>query len=110
MTSLVLWVACGILTKKYVNPHIATCTFATMESDVDTLVDHLESGTQPRIEQWHPKLTPYRFLVISTTIGLGIAKAFAVGQNLTIVATYIEWITGVAVFSMLSLTYTSTRH
>jgi hypothetical protein len=66
----------------------------------DTLI---ESRT-PRIEKWHPKLTPYRFIVLSTTIGLGIAKAFAVGQNLTFVATYIEWITGVVVFSMLSPT------
>ena len=52
---------------------------------------------------WHPKVTPYRFLVLFTTIGLGTAKAYTVSRNLVLVSTPLEWVTGVIVFSLLSL-------
>jgi len=57
--------------------------------------------------RWQPKLTPYRFLVLLSTIGLGSAKAYAVSQNLNLVATSIEWVSGVLVFSMYVLLWHS---
>jgi hypothetical protein len=52
------------------------------------------------MQNWFPKLTPYRLLIISTTIGLGTAKAYATAKGLSYVATSIEWIASVVVFSM----------
>ena len=52
--------------------------------------------------RWHPKITVYRLLVISTTISLGSAKAVETFNGKLYVSTTIEWITGVAVFSLLS--------
>ena len=52
---------------------------------------------------WHPKVTPYRLLVLFTAIGLGTTKAYTVSRNLVLVATSVEWVTGVIIFSMLSL-------
>jgi len=51
---------------------------------------------------WHPKLTLYRILILSTTIGLGIVKAYATSQGLISASTTIEWVAGVALFSVLS--------
>jgi len=58
-------------------------------------------------DQWHPKLTPYRLLVLLTTVtvGLGTAKAYSVSRQSVSVATSIEWISGVVIFSMLSSKY-----
>jgi len=75
----------------------------TQSMELDTLSGHLEPQTHT---EWHPKLTPYRFLVLSTTIGLGSAKAYAVSRNIFWIATFVEWITGVVVFSVLSSTHT----
>ena len=50
--------------------------------------------------RWRPKLTPYRFLTLLTTVGLGGAKAYAVSKNLPFVATSIEWVASVIIFSM----------
>ena len=63
----------------------------------------MEIVESAQTRHWHPKVTPYRLLVIFTTIGLGTAKAYAVSRNLVFVATSIEWVTGVIVFSLLSL-------
>jgi len=52
--------------------------------------------------RWLPKPTPYRLLVISTTVGLGTAKAYSTAKGFSFFATSIEWITGVVVFSVLS--------
>jgi hypothetical protein len=52
--------------------------------------------------RWHPKITVYRLLVISTTISLGSAKAVETFYGKSYVSTTIEWIAGVAVFSLLS--------
>ncbi|KIM49831.1 hypothetical protein M413DRAFT_438947 [Hebeloma cylindrosporum] len=51
--------------------------------------------------RWHPKITVYRLLVISTTISLGSAKAVATFYDKEYVSTTIEWIAGVAVFTFL---------
>jgi hypothetical protein len=52
--------------------------------------------------RWHPKITVYRLLIISTTISLGSAKAAATFHGKSYVSITIEWIAGVAVFCMLS--------
>lgn len=59
----------------------------------------------PWTQKWRPKLTPYRSFVLFVTIGLGSSKAFATAQGLSLVATNIEWITGVLIFSVLSSTF-----
>ncbi|KIM49824.1 hypothetical protein M413DRAFT_438943 [Hebeloma cylindrosporum] len=51
--------------------------------------------------RWHPKITVYRLLVISTTISLGSAKAAATFNGKSYVSITIEWISGVAVFCSL---------
>jgi hypothetical protein len=51
---------------------------------------------------WHPKVTVYRLLFISTTIFLGSAKAAAEYNEKSYVSTTIEWIAGIAVFILLS--------
>ena len=56
-------------------------------------------------QKWRPELTPYRSFVLFLTIGLGSSKAFATAQGLSLVATNIEWITGVLIFSVLSSTF-----
>jgi hypothetical protein len=56
-----------------------------------------QAGTQ----QWRPKVTPYRSLVLLSTIVLGSGKAFATARGLSLVATNIEWITSVIIFSVL---------
>ena len=52
--------------------------------------------------RWHPKITLYRFLVISTTISLKSEKAVETFYGKSYVSTTIEWIAGVAVFTLLS--------
>ena len=63
----------------------------------------MEIVESAQTRHWHPKVTPYRFLVLFTTVGLGAAKAFAVSRNLVLVSTSLEWVTSVIVFSLLSL-------
>ena len=52
--------------------------------------------------RWHPNITPYRLLVVSTTIALGSAKAVETFYGKSYVSTTIEWVAGVAVFTLLS--------
>ena len=52
--------------------------------------------------RWHPKITVYRLLIISTTISLGSAKAIATFHGKSYISTTIEWVAGVAVFCLLS--------
>lgn len=47
---------------------------------------------------WHPKLTPYRLLVILSTVGLAVAKTATSYLNLTFASITLEWILGVVVF------------
>ncbi|KDR80015.1 hypothetical protein GALMADRAFT_222932 [Galerina marginata CBS 339.88] len=49
---------------------------------------------------WHPKVTPYRLLFLSTTIALGTAKAILTYQGKAMISTTLEWIAGV-VLSLL---------
>ena len=51
---------------------------------------------------WHPKIIPCHFLVISTTISFGSAKAVGTFYGKSYVSMTIEWIAGVAVFTLLS--------
>jgi p-aminobenzoyl-glutamate transporter AbgT len=51
---------------------------------------------------WHPNITVYRFLIISTTISLGSAKAIATLHGKSYISITIEWVAGVAVFCLLS--------
>ncbi|KAF9478428.1 hypothetical protein BDN70DRAFT_921893 [Pholiota conissans] len=52
---------------------------------------------------WHPKLTLYRLLVITATVGLGIAKAATSYLNFTYASITLEWILGVVVVLFLHL-------
>ena len=46
-------------------------------------------------QSWHPKITPYRLAVISTTLCLGTVKAVLTQQGRSIAPITIEWIMGV---------------
>ncbi|KDR71927.1 hypothetical protein GALMADRAFT_253721 [Galerina marginata CBS 339.88] len=51
---------------------------------------------------WHPKVTPYRLIVLSTTIGLGTAKAILAQEgSAQYVSTTFEWIGGTVIFLIL---------
>jgi len=55
----------------------------------------------PRMElhNWHPKLTPYRLTVITTTIGLGTFKSIAASSPIEPSSSVTaEWILGVVLF------------
>ncbi|KAJ3505941.1 hypothetical protein NMY22_g17410 [Coprinellus aureogranulatus] len=61
-----------------------------------------------RIRSWHPKITPYRLIVTSLTIGLGTAKAMtSTSDGGSSTSVTIEWITGIVV---LLLTFFLTRY
>ncbi|KAH9481040.1 hypothetical protein JR316_0005559 [Psilocybe cubensis] len=55
----------------------------------------------PILQRWHPKMTPYRLVVLLTTIGLGTAKAIMAHCGNSIVSTTLEWISGVLLFLIL---------
>ncbi|KDR80971.1 hypothetical protein GALMADRAFT_91662 [Galerina marginata CBS 339.88] len=59
-----------------------------------------EENLQPR---WHPKITIYRLLMLSTTLGFGTAKVITAYQQKSYVSTTIEWVSGVAVFLVFFL-------
>ncbi|KDQ50622.1 hypothetical protein JAAARDRAFT_186087 [Jaapia argillacea MUCL 33604] len=46
---------------------------------------------------WHPRLTGYRFLVISSTAGFGISKAVAAYRGESVASTTLEWTFSVVV-------------
>ncbi|KAF8148664.1 hypothetical protein B0H34DRAFT_811867 [Crassisporium funariophilum] len=52
---------------------------------------------------WHPKLTIYRILVITSTLGLAVAKSATSFLKLTSASITIEWILGVVFFLLLNL-------
>ena len=60
-----------------------------------------ELEVQTTTSSWHPKITPYRLLVLTTTIGLGSAKAIATFRNKSYVSTTIEWVAEIVVFIRL---------
>lgn len=51
-------------------------------------------GPHRRTQPWHPKLTPYRLAVLSTTFTLGTAKAIATQQGKSLVSITLEWVGG----------------
>ncbi|CAA7263500.1 unnamed protein product [Cyclocybe aegerita] len=53
--------------------------------------------------RWFPKLTPYRLVVLSTTIGLGTAKAISSYIGYDTISITLEWISGVVLFLVLHL-------
>lgn len=83
------------------NPfHVSPFRNPAMEPTSTQVSDESYSNSNSR---WQPRITVYRLLVISTTISLGSAKAVAVFYGKPYVSTTIEWIAGVAVFTLLSL-------
>ncbi|KAF9536826.1 hypothetical protein CPC08DRAFT_676976, partial [Agrocybe pediades] len=53
---------------------------------------------------WHPRLTPYRLLILTTTLSLGTAKAIATQKGSSMVPTTLEWISGVVLFIVFFFT------
>ncbi|KDR79688.1 hypothetical protein GALMADRAFT_44522, partial [Galerina marginata CBS 339.88] len=49
----------------------------------------------------HPKLSPYRLVVLSTMIGVGTAKAVLTQRGLTFASITMEWIAGTVIFLLL---------
>ncbi|KAF4613965.1 hypothetical protein D9613_007972 [Agrocybe pediades] len=47
---------------------------------------------------WHPRLTPYRLCILTTTLGFGTAKAIATQKGSTVLPITLEWISGVVLF------------
>jgi hypothetical protein len=60
------------------------------------------------IASWHPKLTGFRLLVISLTVGLGIAKAITTLHGQVWTSVTLEWMVGVAV-SLMSVGFLKSR-
>ncbi|PPQ83886.1 hypothetical protein CVT25_000630 [Psilocybe cyanescens] len=53
--------------------------------------DSLSNQTR---KAWHPKITPYRLAILTTTVGLGTAKAIVTQKGGAIVSTTLEWVAG----------------
>ncbi|KAF4614145.1 hypothetical protein D9613_007968 [Agrocybe pediades] len=49
-------------------------------------------------DRWHPRLTPYRLCILTTTLGLGTAKAIATQKGSNVLPITLEWIAGVVLF------------
>jgi hypothetical protein len=48
-------------------------------------------------QRWHPKITPYRLLVLMVTVSFGTTKAILTYKGETIAPITLEWIAGVVV-------------
>ena len=59
------------------------------------IVNNPTQAHNAQTQGWHPKITPYRLVVISTTLCLGTAKAVLTQQGRSIAPITIEWIMGV---------------
>jgi hypothetical protein len=57
----------------------------------------LYESTPPRLS-WHPKISPYRFIVFSIPLAVGTAKAISSQKGNVTVPITLEWISGVVVF------------
>ncbi|KDR67383.1 hypothetical protein GALMADRAFT_161645 [Galerina marginata CBS 339.88] len=63
--------------------------------------DHLRyHGPRPR--SWHPKITLYRLIVLTTTVILGTAKAVMTESGRTFVPITLEWVAGTFLFLFVS--------
>ncbi|KAF5327260.1 hypothetical protein D9619_003933 [Psilocybe cf. subviscida] len=60
-----------------------------------------DPSPSPILQRWHPKLTPYRLLVLGTTISVGTAKAVAAHGGDQSASTTLEWVSGVVIFLIL---------
>ncbi|KAF5327258.1 hypothetical protein D9619_003935 [Psilocybe cf. subviscida] len=62
-----------------------------------------ESDPSPSssLRRWHPKVTPYRLLVLGTTMGVGTTKAMAAQRGDEGASTTLEWVSGVVIFLIL---------
>lgn len=60
------------------------------ETDIVYMQTPVEINSSPSsdLQRWHPKLTPYRLLVLGATIGIGTARAIAVQEGHTGVPGY----------------------
>ena len=59
------------------------------------IVNNSTQAHNSQSQIWHPKITPYRLAVISTTLCLGTVKAVLTQQGKNIAPITIEWIMGV---------------
>ena len=48
-------------------------------------------------QRWHPKITPYRLLVLVVGVSFGTTKAILAYKGETIALITVEWIAGVVV-------------
>jgi len=53
--------------------------------------------TLPRLS-WHPKISPYRFILFLTPIAIGTAKAVSAQKGSVVTPITLEWIYGVVIF------------
>jgi hypothetical protein len=60
--------------------------------------EHFERKSQKRIKA-HPRLTVYRILFFTLTVGFGASKAVSSYQGQTTVPTTFDWIYGIVVVS-----------
>jgi hypothetical protein len=51
-------------------------------------------------DNWHPKLTPDRLLIITTAVGFGVLKAILTYTGNTVGSITVEWISGVLIFAL----------
>ncbi|KDR84522.1 hypothetical protein GALMADRAFT_133798 [Galerina marginata CBS 339.88] len=58
------------------------------------LYEHSDLHTSPLTLSWHPKITPYRLLTLTTTVGFGTWKTVSTQEGSTTTSTTIEWVTG----------------
>ncbi|KDR67394.1 hypothetical protein GALMADRAFT_232064 [Galerina marginata CBS 339.88] len=64
----------------------------------------VDNSIQARNTQsWHPKLTPYRVAIISTTLCLGTAKAVLTQQGRSFAPITLEWIMSVVLMLVFQI-------
>lgn len=63
----------------------------------DLNLEPLYAPTIPRLP-WHPKISPYRFIVFSIPLAIGTAKAISSQRGNVTVPITLEWMSGVVVF------------
>ncbi|KDR67031.1 hypothetical protein GALMADRAFT_283687 [Galerina marginata CBS 339.88] len=51
--------------------------------------------------RWHPKITPYRLVILTTTIGLGTAKSVVTQRGSPLLPVTLEWFTATVLFLLL---------
>ncbi|KDR71381.1 hypothetical protein GALMADRAFT_159537 [Galerina marginata CBS 339.88] len=60
------------------------------------------SGSRnPTLSSWHPKITPYRAIVLTSTVGFGTAKGVLAQRGSTIASITVEWLLGTVIFLLM---------